>query len=76
MRKEWIQLTEEVGVSVVQQGENKYDVAVMTCWFPLMSRGKWEIEEDYVYASEGLSSMEVYGYIEHQVKPAYLTPSF
>lgn len=69
---EWVELTDEVAVSIVKRADGLFDVAVMTCWFPVASNGKWEIEEDLVEAREGLSHMQVYGYIEYEVKPAYL----
>ncbi|MGM1044850.1 MAG: hypothetical protein ACQEXX_01750 [Bacillota bacterium] len=72
MKRQWIEITKEVAVSVIHRDDQLFDVAVMTCWFPFLNKNKWEIEKDCVNAAEGLSSMQVYGYIEHQVKPAYL----
>lgn len=66
--KEWVQVTDDVAVSIQERKDGLFDVAVMTSWFGQ----KWKIEEDYVQAKEALTSMQVYGYIEHEVKPAYV----
>ncbi|MFI2856920.1 hypothetical protein ACH6EH_07240 [Paenibacillus sp. JSM ZJ436] len=72
MKREWIDINKNVGVSVVFREDGLYDASVMTNWFPSLSKSKWKTEEDYVPTREGLSSMQVYGYIEYEVKPAYL----
>lgn len=66
---EWVELTENVAVEVSRRDDRLFDVAVMTKWF---NSDPWGIEEDYVESAKGLSSMQVYGYNEYEVKEAYL----
>ncbi|MBD8839455.1 hypothetical protein IFU39_16705 [Paenibacillus sp. CFBP 13594] len=65
----WIELSENVAVEVHEREGNLFDACVVTKWY---KSDPWSIEEDYVKAANGLSSMQVYGYIEYEVKPAYI----
>ncbi|WP_339304511.1 hypothetical protein NST33_18385 [Paenibacillus sp. FSL L8-0435] len=65
----WIELSENVAVEVNERDDNLFNVAVVTQWY---KSDQWAVEEDYVKSANGLSSMQVYGYIEYEVKPAYL----
>ncbi|WP_339193995.1 hypothetical protein MKY95_19460 [Paenibacillus sp. FSL P4-0176] len=65
----WIELSENVAVEVNERDDNLFNVSVVTQWY---KSDQWSVEEDYVKAANGLSSMQVYGYIEYEVKPAYI----
>ncbi|NHN33253.1 hypothetical protein [Paenibacillus agricola] len=73
LKKETTSITKNVEVLISHRIDNQFDVAVKTNWFPNLSPDEWKLDESEVPAREGLSSMEVYGYIEYEVKVAYLT---
>jgi hypothetical protein len=70
IKRKTVEINKYVHVSIAHRSDGLFDVAVKTNYFPPLT--KWEIEESEVPAREGISSMQVYGYIEYEVKPAYL----
>ncbi|WP_090739319.1 hypothetical protein [Paenibacillus sp. Mc5Re-14] len=66
---DWVEITKHVTVKAVYYVDGTCECAVMTKWFKF---DDWSIEEDYVKPRKNMSPMEVYGYIEYEVKPAYL----
>lgn len=71
IKREVIEISEYVRVSVLHRENDNFDVTVLTNYFPSLYPERWTVDESEVHAREDLSSMQVYGYIEHEVKPAY-----
>lgn len=65
-RKEMVEINNWVKVSAIYYNDLTAECAVLT-----RTGSKWEIDEEEVPAKDNMSYMEVYGYIEHLVKPAY-----
>lgn len=70
-KREVAEISRYVRVSILERENGNFDVAVLTNYFPELYPDRWTVDESEVQAREDQSSMQVYGYIEYEVRPAY-----